>query len=192
MSAAVSISRYSGGLPEWAVVSERRHDHIARVVALVEEWALALELPPGERERWAAAAWLHDALRDAPHPELREQVPPECRDWPGVLLHGPAAAVRVRAEGLDDSEVLEAIAYHTLGHSRLGRVGHALYLADFLEPGRHFRPAWRAALRARLPQAMDEVLRDVTASRIAHLVGEHATIRQETLGFWNALVRREA
>ena len=85
----------SNGLPEWAQVSPARLAHVERVVALVAHWADQLGLPEAERTRWLRAAWLHDALRDAPEAELRRLAPDE--PGPTDLLHGPAAAVRANA-----------------------------------------------------------------------------------------------
>jgi len=178
----------AGRLPTWAVAGEARRAHIARVAALMDRWAEELGLPDAERRRWKAAAWLHDALRDAPAEELRGQVPAELRDLPAPLLHGPAAAERLREEGVRDEALLHAIAYHTLGHPALDRLGRALYLADFLEPGRTFDPLGGAVLRARLPAAMDEVLVEVAAARIAFLLDRRRTLRPETVAFWNTLI----
>lgn len=188
MSAAASIERAAAGeLPAWSVVSERRRAHISRVALLMQGWAESLQLPESESARWRAAAWLHDALRDESPAQLREQVPPELRELPDRLLHGPAAAARLRAEGCDDDALLDAVAFHTIGSERLDRLGRALYLADFLEPGRSFSPAWRAALRARMPGALDDVLRAVVRARIEHVLAAGSTMRAETLAFWNAL-----
>ena len=189
MSASIAAAA-RGELPEWAVVKPKRREHIARVGVLMDEWSLQLGLDDAERGRWRAAAWLHDALRDEDGEALRAQVAPPARDWPPPLLHGPASAARLRAEGCDDDELLDAIAYHTLGHERLGRIGRALYLADFLEPGRRFSAAWRESLRERMPAALDDVLIQVLASRIEHLIHDRETIRPETVGFWNSLAQR--
>ncbi|HEX7119037.1 MAG TPA: HD domain-containing protein [Longimicrobiales bacterium] len=186
MSAAVSIEAAAAGeLPAWAVASTERREHIRRVVALLDAWACRTGLDERERRRWRAAGWLHDALRDAAPEALREFVPAWARDLPGPLLHGPAAAARLEADGVRDRALLDAVAYHTLGHPKLDRLGRALYLADFLEPGRAFEPAWRAALRARMPEAFDAVLREVVAARIAHLLRAGHPIRPESLAFWN-------
>ncbi len=182
-SALVAARR--GKLPEWAVVSAERRDHIGRVAALMEEWAAGLELSSQERERWGAAAWLHDALRDADGEGLRGEVEPAYRDLPAPLLHGPAAAARLPAA---DAELAEAVRYHTLGHPALGRLGRALYLADFLEPGRDFEEEWRAGLRARMPGDLEGVLREVVRARIRHLLTADRPIRAETVDFWNSLV----
>lgn len=192
MSVADSIDAAADGeLPAWAVASPPRREHIRRVASLMDAWAARLGLDAVERRRWRAAAWLHDALRDAAPDDLRPCVPEWARDLPGQLLHGPAAAVRLEAEGATDRELLDAIAYHTLGHPSLGRLGRALYLADFLEPGRAFEPAWRASLRARMPGALDEVLREVVEATIVHLLRTGRRIRPETTAFWNAIAGGE-
>jgi HD superfamily phosphohydrolase YqeK len=188
MSAPDSVERAARGeLPAWAVVGPRRRAHTARVASLLDEWAISLGVPSEERARWQAAAWLHDALRDAPSRDLRPLCPPVVRDLPGPLLHGPAAAEKLRAEGVTDSLLLNAVAYHTVGCADFGDVGRALYLADFLEPGRGFEPLWRASLRARMPHRLEDVLREVAGARIAHLVEVGKMIRPETIAFWNQI-----
>lgn len=175
-----------GELPEWSRMGPPRREHVARVVALMDEWAGALGLPEDERIRWRAAGWLHDALREAGPDELRPGLPGALCDLPPLLLHGPAAAERIAGEG--DREVADAVRYHTIGHPGLGRIGKALYLADFLEPGRDFSREWRTELRARMPHEMDAVLREVLGARIRHLIDERNPIRPETAAFWSTLV----
>lgn len=176
-----------GELPPWSVASEERRRHVGRVAGLLGSWAEALDLPGNERVRWRAVGYLHDALRDAPPGELRARVPPALRDLPDRILHGPAAAERLRVDGVTDGELLRAVAYHTLGHPAFGRLGQALYAADFLEPGRDLLNDWRAELRGRLPADLPAVVREVLGARIVHLVEDGGPIRPETSGFWNAL-----
>ncbi len=180
----------SGEFPAWTEATPGRRAHMARVSALLSEWAEVAHLPSEERTRWASLGYLHDALRDADPTTLRALVPEELDTLPDGLLHGPAAAERLRGEGVDDEELLDAVAYHTLGHAAFGRMGRALYLADFLEPGRDFRNGWRAELRARVPADPDGVTLEVAAARIDHLVERRLVLRSETVGFWNALVRK--
>jgi HD superfamily phosphohydrolase YqeK len=167
-----------GELPDWARASEKRRAHIGRVAALLDEWARGLGLTEHERARWVAAGWLHDVLREAHPDELRPLVPEEFRGLPGKLLHGPAAAERLARDA--DPELLEAIRYHTLGSARFGRLGRALYLADFLEPGRRYEPEWTAALRARMPHEMNAVLREVVEARVRHVAESGSTLHPET------------
>jgi 2-amino-4-hydroxy-6-hydroxymethyldihydropteridine diphosphokinase len=177
----------AGELPAWACVTAGRQAHIDRVAQLMNNWAR--QLAPGQADLWRAAAWLHDALRNAEPAALRHRVGAQFQDWPDALLHGPAAACQLLEEDPQTPPaLLDAVAYHTVGHPRFGLLGRALYLADFLEPGRSFSPVWRASLRARLPAGLNEIVRDVVAARIGHLLRGRSVLRPETIDFWNALV----
>ena len=160
-----------------------------RVAGVLGGWASALGLGEAETARWRAAGWLHDALREADPAELRPVVPGALSDLPGRLLHGPAAAARLRAEGVDDGPFLLAVAFHTIGHPEFDALGRALYAADFLEPGRRGQMEWREALRARMPAGPGAVVREVARSRIGGLLEAGAPLRRETWEFWNSLTR---
>jgi len=160
---------------------------MARVARLLDSWAEAREVAREERARWVAAGYLHDALRDADDEGLRARVPLEFRDLPAKVLHGPAAAQRLREEGVDDEELLHAIAFHTLGSPEFGKLGMALYAADFLEPGRELREAWRSELRARAPKDLGGVVRAILEARIRHLMARGRPLRPETVAFWNRM-----
>ena len=64
-------------------------------------------------------------------------------------------ARRLEAEGERREAVLEAVRWHTVGHGRWARVGRALFMADFLEPGRNFLRADRAFLAEHLVHDFD-------------------------------------
>jgi 2-amino-4-hydroxy-6-hydroxymethyldihydropteridine diphosphokinase len=139
---------------------------VGRVVALLEAWAEALSLPASEAARWRQAGWLHDAFRDADEATLRTWAGPSPE--PRALLHGPAAAARAAHEGETDLAVLEAARWHTTGAPRWGQVGHALYAADFLEPGREFAREERADLAREYPAHPRDVLLAVVELKLAH------------------------
>lgn len=173
-------------LPSWAVMTPSRRAHVARVAALVGEWARALRVPPAEAARWRRAAVLHDALRDAPLYDLRALVP-GC-EWPRALLHGPAAAAKAAAEGETDVGVLDAVAFHTVGCSEWDHVGRVLYCADYLEPGREHDGARRRELAEAFPASPEQVLREVAAQRVAWVVQSGWPLIPETVAWWNSLV----
>ncbi len=178
-----------GDLPDWTEVSPGRLEHMHRVAALLGEWAAAAGLDADERDRWVSVGYLHDCLRDRDPELLRAEVPERFRGLPGPVLHGPAAAERLA--GVADPEVCDAVRYHTLGHPGFGPLGKALYLADFLEPGRPFETEWRSGLSARMPGELDEVLVEVLGSRIRHLVTRRKPVSPETAAFWSAVVGKE-
>lgn len=55
------------------------------------------------------------------------------------LLHAPVGAWLLRYElGIDDEEMLRAIAYHTTGALAMSELDKIIYLADMIEPGRDY------------------------------------------------------
>jgi len=177
-----------GHLPDWAVARAGRRDHMERVATLLDSWAAGLGLSPEERARWRSVGYLHDALRDEAPDALRGLVPEELRSLPGPVLHGPAAAARLRSAGVEDEDLLAAVALHTIGGAELGRLGRALYAADFLEPGRSFLEEWRESLRARMPADLDAVVLELVRARIGHLLERGMSVPWRTVAFWNGLV----
>jgi len=163
-------------LPPWAEAGPDRRAHVARVAALLEEWAGAMGVEASERARWVRAAWLHDALRDVPGGD--------------ALAHGPAAAARAAVEGETDAGVLDAVRHHSVGWAGWDAVGRMLYLADYLEPGRRHDTDERGTLAVRVPADPDGVLREVVRRRIERTLRSGWALRPETVGFWNSLAPR--
>jgi 2-amino-4-hydroxy-6-hydroxymethyldihydropteridine diphosphokinase len=183
----VSSSRARAGasVPEWAVVTSKRREHISRVVALLARWATEMQLSPLEEQAWIDAGAWHDALRDESEAMLRTLTGDHER--PFGMLHGPAAALRLEALGEQRLDVLEAIQWHTVGNARWSRTGRALYMADFLEPGRSFMQADRAFLADRVPTAFDAVFRQVVRTRLEWVLREGKGLSPETVELWNAV-----
>jgi 2-amino-4-hydroxy-6-hydroxymethyldihydropteridine diphosphokinase len=159
---------------------------MSRVAALMESWARERGLSETEIARWTATGWLHDALRDAPPAELIPLVAESERDLPLEALHGPAAAGQL--EGQVDPAVVSAIRHHTLGHPELDPLGRALYLADYLEPGRRSGAEEWAELRDRVVSDPGAVMIEVVSSRISHLLDARLPIHDHTIRLWTSLL----
>jgi len=173
-------------MPEWACVSAKRMAHIERVTALLDEWARTLALPPEEARTWHDAGRLHDALRDAPEHVLRE-LAGDSPDYATEMLHGPAAAERMRRDGERRTDLLDAVRYHTIGSSQWGKVGRALYMADYLEPGRKFSRTDRAYLAAQVPHDFDATFRQVVRARLEWSLREGMRLYPEAVVLWNSV-----
>jgi 2-amino-4-hydroxy-6-hydroxymethyldihydropteridine diphosphokinase len=172
-------------LPPWAQVSEKRRAHIARAAELIDQWADAMHVLPDERRDWADAVRWHDALRDAPRDTLRALAGDA--PYEPEMLHGPAAAARLAQDGERRQNVLDAIRYHTVGAPSWDRTGRALYMADFLEPGRSFSREDRAFLAAQVPHDFDRVFRQVVRMRLVYALNEGHTLFPETVQLWNTI-----
>lgn len=171
--------------PGWAELSDHRRAHVERVAALLGLWAETLGLPEAEQVRWRAAGRLHDALKDAAIPALRELVDDD--SWPEPLLHGPAVSARLAREGVDDEEFLLAVACHSVGHPSFRALGEHLYLADYLDPGRP-EANDRQALRDAMPAQREEVLPRVILRRIEQQLEARRPILPASVLFWNRTV----
>jgi HD superfamily phosphohydrolase YqeK len=172
-------------LPSWAQVSHKRREHISRVVALLDRWGDAMHLSADEADRWHTAGALHDSLRDAPEQMLRALSGDDTRA--AELLHGPAAAVRAHQDGERREDVLEAVRFHTVGCLSWRRTGRALYMADFLEPGRRFLIAERGFLADQVPHDFDGTFRATVRLRLEWSLSQGGELFPESVELWNAV-----
>lgn len=176
---------HTAGFPSWGIASDKRQAHVGRVVALLNDWSRAMALREIETEAWRDAGWWHDALRDADERTLRAMTGE--LHAPVGLLHGPAAALRLEAHGEQRLDVLEAVRWHTVGSANWTRTGKALYMADFLEPGRPFMQADRAFLARLVPTAFDDTFRTVVRMRLEWALREGKGLAAETIALWNVV-----
>ena len=180
------MSRIEQELPSWSRVSEKRVAHIGRVTALLDEWAHALALPAGEAMAWHDAGLYHDALRDAPEEQLRA-LAGNPAGYTTEMLHGPAAAARMASDGESRADLLDAVRFHTVGSSAWGRLGRALYMADYLEPGRKFSRRDRAYLASQVPHDFDSTFRQVLRARLEWSLREGMRLFPEAVALWNTV-----
>jgi 2-amino-4-hydroxy-6-hydroxymethyldihydropteridine diphosphokinase len=180
-----SWGRHDECLPRWAQVRRKRKAHIERVAALTATWAIAMRVTPEERRRWLRAAFLHDAVKDAPSEFLAEVSGGEL-SLPS-LYHGPAAANLARDRGELDQGILDAVRYHSVGYAGWDRVGRMLYLADYLEPGRSAYSTERSKLSAAVPRDPDGTLRVVAEARMSWLTRKQLPVSREGLEFWKSI-----
>jgi 2-amino-4-hydroxy-6-hydroxymethyldihydropteridine diphosphokinase len=144
-----------------------------------------MHLAPEAARAWRDAASWHDALRDAPEALLRDLTGD--RHSEANLLHGPACAARLAADGERREDVLEAVRWHTVGSASWGDTGRALYMADFLEPGRAFARGDRAYLAHLVPLDFAGTFRQVVRTRLDWALREGKALLPETVALWNAV-----
>lgn len=142
-------------------VSKRREDHIHRVTDTIDALALRFGI---DRNRARVAAIAHDLDRDLSPGGTYSFVadhrvalyPAEWRN--PKMVHGAITSVRLRREfGLTDSAVLHAVRHHTLGHPDFDAIGKALFVADYIEPGRT-RPTPEDRDRIREASTLDRMV----------------------------------
>lgn len=121
-------------------LSEKRWAHSLRVAEMCAE---ICELSGYDTKKGYFCGIAHDICKEIDHDEMKKIVeeseyaitPSEYKKV--SLLHGKAGAALLKKNfGVDDSEVLFAIAYHVCGSADFGILGKALYVADKNERGR--------------------------------------------------------
>jgi len=106
------------------------------------------------------------------------------------LLHSELGACMVKEElGIVDREILDAIAYHTIGSCSMTDFDKIIYIADMIEPGRAYPGLDR--LRHMALEGLDEVFREAYAHSLAHLIRARKLIHPITVEVWNRLVAQE-
>lgn len=108
-----------------------------------------------------------------------------------AILHGPAAAgFLVEEFGFREADILEAIAFHTIGDREMTALSHIVYAADKLEPGRrHVDPAFRERCEFLAPADLFvAVMRD----SIEWMHARRLPVAEETSWLYNALSRKES
>lgn len=135
-----------------ANLSPRRAQHSLAVGQTARELALRFEADPDRAE---LAGLLHDAAREWQADRLLVAARAAGLDIdymvemaPMPCLHGPLGADVARDFfGVEDDELLAAIAHHTMGRERMTRLDQILFVADAIEPNRGDAP-YLADIRA--------------------------------------------
>lgn len=124
-----------------AGMPERRWQHVEGVI--LTSIVLADRFG-ADRDKAELAAILHDLAKYWPVERMKEAIQEEgadllVLDYDKELWHAPAGAwAAVRDYGITDSEVLDAVRYHTSGRVGMTLLERVVCLADYMEPGRDF------------------------------------------------------
>ena len=132
-------------------------------------WAGELALSADERRAWHDVGDVARRPRDAPEPSFAVSLGDPAADPDPPRAGGRE---RLSASGKHRIEVLEAIRWHTFGSAHWGRTGRALYMADFLEPGRPFSAIGPRVSRGAATADFDGVFRQVVRQRLEWTVRE--------------------
>ena len=161
---------------------EHRYAHCVRVARMSERLA---RLHGADPRKARIAGMLHDLARLYSAERLMRESAEHgiaadayAREHP-VVLHAPLSAALARSMfGVNDPEVLSAIAKHTLGAPDMSTLDCILYLADGLEPGRDFDE--RAGLAALAERDLTEAMRATIRSTLRYLTQRHLSIAPQT------------
>lgn len=178
------------------IVKKQLTDHRYQHTLGVMETAIALAEQYGADSKKAElAAIFHDYAKFRPKDEmmkiiLSENYPQDLLQYHSELWHAPAGAYLVEKEaGITDKEVLEAIRYHTSGRPGMTLLEKVIYLADYIEPGRHFPGV--EEVRALAKKDLDTALIQAVKNTILFLMKKNQPVYPESFQTYNDLVMRQ-
>lgn len=121
-------------------LSAKRFKH---VLGVEEMCVILAERNGADIEKARIAALLHDYMKETNIEVLKEM----CKDVPEIkgyetlleILHGFAGAMATEKEfGIKDTDILNAIKYHTIGREKMSLLEKIVYIGDAVEIGRNY------------------------------------------------------
>lgn len=173
-------------------ITEHRYLHTIGVM----ETAIKLANLYGADEKKAElAAIFHDYAKFRPKEEMKEIIhtcgmPKELLLYNSELWHAPVGAFLVEEEaGITDQEILDAIRYHTSGRPGMTKLEKIIYLADYIEPGRHFPGV--EEVRELANTNLESALIKAIQNTIMFLMNKGQPVYPDTFHTYNDLVTRK-
>lgn len=180
-----------------AIVKEQITNHRYEHTLGVMETAIKLAKRFGADEKKAElTAIFHDYAKFRDLEEMKtiiqeQSMDPELLEYNSELWHAPVGAYLVEKEvGITDSVILDGIRYHTSGRPNMSLLEKTIYLADYIEPGRHFPGV--EEVREMAKEDLDKALIQAVKNSVAFLMKKNQRIFPLTFHTYNDLVKKEA
>lgn len=176
------------------LVKEQITDHRYQHTVGVMETAISLaELYEANVKKAELAAIFHDYAKFRPKEEMKqilmaEGFPIDLLEYNSELWHAPVGAYLVEKEAsIEDRDVLDAIRYHTSGRPGMTLLEKVIYLADYIEPGRHFPGV--DEVRELAKDDLDKALVKAVQNTITFLMKKNQPVYPDTFHTYNDLVK---
>jgi predicted HD superfamily hydrolase involved in NAD metabolism len=170
-------------------ITERRYIHTLGVVESAIELA---ERYGADVKKAELAAIFHDYAKFRPKEEMEqiiiaEKMDPALLEYNMELWHAPVGAYLVKKEaGIQDAEILDAIAYHTSGRVGMSLLDKVVYLSDYIEPGRSFPGV--DEVRQTAKQNLDHAVIQALRNTVVFLMKRNQAIYPDTFKTYNDLI----
>ncbi|AMM97970.1 bis(5'-nucleosyl)-tetraphosphatase (symmetrical) YqeK [Bacillus pumilus] len=172
-------------------LTEHRYTHTLGVM----ETAISLaERFGADVKKAETAAIFHDYAKFRPKDEMKgiiqkEQMNPLLLEYSPELWHAPVGAYLVKKEvAIHDQDILTAIEFHTSGRPNMTLLEKVIYVADYIEPGRHFPGV--EEVRELAEQDLDSALIQSLKNTISFLLKKNQPVYPDTLATYNSLVHK--
>jgi predicted HD superfamily hydrolase involved in NAD metabolism len=170
-------------------LTEHRYVH---TVGVMETAVLLAKQYGADVKKAELAAIFHDYAKFRPKEEMKKiiiekKMPLELLDYNSELWHAPVGAFLVEKEvGITDTEILDAIKFHTSGRVGMTTLEKVIYLADYIEPGRQFPGV--EEVRELAKEDLDSALIKAVQNTILFLMKKNQPVFPDTFHTYNDLI----
>ncbi|XJS11363.1 bis(5'-nucleosyl)-tetraphosphatase (symmetrical) YqeK [Aerococcaceae bacterium WGS1372] len=171
----------------------KRFEHVLRV----EETALKLahQYDYSNLEKVSIVALMHDQCKDMAESQMY-QMASQFSPYEPIKLgneaiwHGYAAAELARTNyKVQETDMINAIAEHTIGAKQMTLLSKILFVADYIEPGRDFPGVEKA--RELADKNLDKAVYYKMRQTIQHLVESKEHVYVESIVIYNYWTKRQ-
>ncbi len=167
---------------------QKRFEHTLRVE---QEAAILADIWQIDQQQTSIAALLHDCARwqtptqACSMAELyRTLNPNDVQTLEPTLLHaGNGAYIAEKEFGIEDKQILSAIACHTLGKGEMTPLERIIYIADYIEPGRNREEL--SSLRQVAYNSLDDACFLCAGQTITYNIANFKVVHPATLEMYN-------
>jgi predicted HD superfamily hydrolase involved in NAD metabolism len=172
-------------------MSTDRYNHVIRVTETAKRLA---PLHDVSAEKAELAALLHDIAKCMDPTSLRSLMKENKVDerlllFHHELWHASVGAIIAASEfNVKDTEVLNAVKYHTTGRAGMSKVEKIIYVADMTEPGRNFPGVIQ--LQKLATDNLDEAMGACIQQSVQFLVAKGVPVFPDSIDCYNEHVMK--
>lgn len=143
-------------------------------------------------EKSSIAGLVHDYAKERSNEEMIQVIVENHLDediipFGNQIWHGVAGVILIEKElGVTDGEILHAISVHTTGSLNMSLMDKIIYVADHIEPHRHFEGVNEVRQMAEVN--LDKVVKYETKHTLLRLIKENRAIYPKTIDTFNRYV----
>ncbi len=172
-------------------VKKKRFLHIQGVITMADKLAVRWQ---ADTVKARIAAVLHDYAKYENDQALLAYAKEsayttnQAEEGNPQLLHGPVGAYLVQKHlGVDDPEILSAIAYHNFGKAKMSLLDKIIYLADAIEPGRAYPGV--EDLREWAFEDLDKAVLASVRQTIQFVLDKEEYLHPGSVAMWNDMIQ---
>ncbi|WOV88794.1 bis(5'-nucleosyl)-tetraphosphatase (symmetrical) YqeK [Sporosarcina oncorhynchi] len=172
---------------------KKRYEHVIRVTETAKKLAEQYDVSVEKAE---LAALFHDIAKFMEPTQMREIIEREADPTDVSVLgfhhelwHAAAGRLIARDEfEVHDSDILNAIRFHTTGRAAMSKLEKVIYIADLIEPGRDFPGI--GELRDTNGKSVDELMKNCVSHSILYLIGKRVAVHPDSIDCYNEHVKK--